>query len=207
MLIATALKHMLAAGLPHDQIVAAVAEMEAARGPESQAERKRAYDRAYQQRRRAERGRTTSAASHDSLPSSPSPTPPSLTTNPIPPSPPKGGSSPKGEARPHRRARAKTRVPEDWSPRPEDLAMAEAEGLTAGEIERELARMRDWQFRYGRTDWDAVFRNWIRNAIHQRPRHDPRPDHPASGKLAARQANFERAIGGFATVAGRLSER
>ena len=84
--------------------------------------------------------------------------------------------------------------------------MAAEEGLTPGEIERELARMRDWQFRYGRSDWDAAFRTWIRKAIDLRPRHDPRTD-PQSAKLTARQANFERAVSGFETVAGRLPER
>ena len=43
--IATALKHMLAAGMPHDAIVAAVAEMEAGMAVDEVAERRRAYDR------------------------------------------------------------------------------------------------------------------------------------------------------------------
>lgn len=197
MLIATALKHMLAAGLPHDQIVAAVAEMEAARPLDPQAERRRARDR--------ERKRLRKSAEGAEILPPLSPTPPNP-TNLDPPSPPKGGSSPRGDARSGRRPRAKTRVPEDWSPRAEDLAMAAEEGLTPGEIERELARMRDWQFRYGRVDWDAAFRTWIRKAIDLRPRHDHRPD-PSTAKLAARQANFQRAVSGFETVAGRLPER
>ena len=96
-------------------------------------------------------------------------------------------------------------MPADWSPRPEDLDLAAEEGLTPGEIERELARMRDCHFRFGRSDWDAVFRNWIRKAKDLKPRHD-RPD-PNSGKLAARQANLERAVAGFDAVADRLGRR
>lgn len=43
--IAVALKHMLAAGMPHDAIVSAVAEMEAGIAVDEVAERRRAYDR------------------------------------------------------------------------------------------------------------------------------------------------------------------
>ena len=50
--IASALKHMLAAGMPHDAIVEAVAAMEANIGCDPVAEKRRAYDR---ERRRAER--------------------------------------------------------------------------------------------------------------------------------------------------------
>ena len=45
MIIAAALKHMLAAGMDHDAIVAAVADMEANAPKDAQAERKRAADR------------------------------------------------------------------------------------------------------------------------------------------------------------------
>lgn len=84
--IATALKHMLAAGLPADAIVAAVAEMEAAAAsavPPTLA-RKRERDRQRMQRVRAD-SRATSCESHDSddtlsLPPSPqTPQPPTHT--------------------------------------------------------------------------------------------------------------------------------
>ncbi len=44
-MIAAALKHMLAAGMDHDAIVAAVVDMEASIGKDEQAERRRAKDR------------------------------------------------------------------------------------------------------------------------------------------------------------------
>lgn len=50
--IASALKHMLASGMPHDAIIAAVAEMEATMAKDPVAEKRRAYDR---ERKRAER--------------------------------------------------------------------------------------------------------------------------------------------------------
>lgn len=72
-LIASALKHMLAAGMDHDAIVAAVAEMEAMTIADAQAERRRAKDR---ERKRLR----NSAESADSVemvsPKEKSPTPP-----------------------------------------------------------------------------------------------------------------------------------
>ncbi len=50
--IAAALKHMLASGMPHEAIIAAVAEMEAGLARDPVAEKRRAYDR---ERRRVER--------------------------------------------------------------------------------------------------------------------------------------------------------
>ena len=69
-------------------------------------------------------------------------------------------------------ARAKvrsSRCPDDWLPKPSTLDFAEAEGLTAGEIERELSKMRDHTFRTPRSDWDATFRNWIRTTRDRQP--------------------------------------
>ncbi|MGB3844288.1 MAG: hypothetical protein WA940_00325 [Sphingopyxis sp.] len=54
--IAVALKHMLAAGMPHDAIVAAVAEMEAGMAVDEVAERRRAYDR--DRKRRVKEGKS-----------------------------------------------------------------------------------------------------------------------------------------------------
>lgn len=60
------------------------------------------------------------------------------------------------------------RCPAAWEPSPEDLA-AEPQ-LTAGEIERELAKFRDHTFGTARSDWSATFRNWIRRAAERTPR-------------------------------------
>lgn len=90
------------------------------------------------------------------------------------------------------------RCPSDWLPTHADMATAEGEGFTPGEIDRELAKIRDYQFRDGHSDWSAVFRNWIRRAAEiKRPRlvsHNAEP--PISAKLAAKQANMARAFRG-----------
>jgi hypothetical protein len=103
--IATALKHMLAAGMDPEAIVAAVAEMEREMAPTSDlaAEKRREWDR---ERKRKQRNSAMSGgspvetggsqvdvgalSSPEVSPHTPLPNP----SNPIPPSPPKGGSSP-----------------------------------------------------------------------------------------------------------------
>ncbi|MDW9568083.1 DNA replication protein [Sinorhizobium meliloti] len=103
--IATALKHMLAAGMDPAAIVAAVAEMEREMAPAADraAEKRREWDR---ERKRKQRNSALSGGSPvetggnqvdaetlsapEVSPHTPLPNP----SNPIPPSPPKGGSSP-----------------------------------------------------------------------------------------------------------------
>lgn len=73
------------------------------------------------------------------------------------------------------------RCPDAWSPSLADLAVGAEEGFSPGEIERELAKIRDFEFVTARADWSAVFRNWLRRAaeirsIHQGQRHE-RPNH------------------------------
>lgn len=82
------------------------------------------------------------------------PDPLKLTSSNHPPSAPKGASSPKRPAR---------RCPESWSPSEPDLAVGAAEGFSPGEIERQLAKFRDHEFKTARSDWSASFRNWLRN--------------------------------------------
>lgn len=60
------------------------------------------------------------------------------------------------------RAKKTRRCPDQWSPSKEDLAAVD--GLMPGEIERELAKFRDHEFRTPRSDWSAAFRNWLRKA-------------------------------------------
>lgn len=89
--IASALKHMLAAGMPADAIVAAVAEMEASLAHDPVAEKRRAYDR---ERKRVSRSNVSTGHPPDSTDiadkadtplSSPSPSfPPDPQTNPTP---------------------------------------------------------------------------------------------------------------------------
>lgn len=158
--IATAVKHMLAAGMDHEAIVAAVSEMEAVKPQRSKAaERTRRW-----REKRAETVTVTSpsvtdhhgdendAASRAQVviytpPSEELITPLKTPSGSIPPKPRK----------------ASKRVPEDWSPSPATWNRLEAEGATAGDLERALTRMRDHEFRSARQDWDATFRNWVRD--------------------------------------------
>lgn len=101
--IAEAVRHMLAAGMTPDDVVRAISDMENASGPpvDASAERRRAADR---DRKRDARLRNSaevcgsdcmSADADAASPDKSSPTPPENYPSPeVPPSPPKGGSSP-----------------------------------------------------------------------------------------------------------------
>ena len=74
----------------------------------------------------------------------------------------KDGDGEGGADKPPRAKRA-TPLPEDWQPNEAHLALAVERGVNAGE---ELEKFRDWAAANGATkkDWDATFRNWLRNA-------------------------------------------
>lgn len=107
-------------------------------------------------------------------------------------------------------ARAKRRsrmCPAEWVPSPADLAVGAGEGLTPGEMERELAKFRDYEFRTPHSQWSATFRTWLRNAAERKPAnvrtgsHHPAPSSRAAGRgIWAEIAAKERAegIGGIA---------
>jgi hypothetical protein len=66
-----------------------------------------------------------------------------------------------------KQARARTRkgtrrCPADWQPREEEAALAASLGLD-GEWQAE--KMRDHTFSTPRSDWDATYRNWLRDAV------------------------------------------
>ena len=81
--------------------------------------------------------------------------------------------TPKGEAR----AKA-TYLPDDWSPAPEVVAQMRAEQPHIDQ-ELELAKFRDhWRSttrNAQKRDWNAAYRNWIRNAAKWAP-HNGAPD-------------------------------
>jgi hypothetical protein len=62
----------------------------------------------------------------------------------------------------------KHRLPDDWSPDPSEVnAKAETAARSRGvDLKTELVKLRDWASGGGhkRTDWNAVWRNWTRNA-------------------------------------------
>lgn len=63
------------------------------------------------------------------------------------------GSEEKGETR----ARRTSRVPKNFEP-DRDLALRELPNL---DVDREIQKFRDWEFATPRSDWPAVWRNWI----------------------------------------------
>lgn len=60
-------------------------------------------------------------------------------------------------------SKKKKALPEDWQPNEKHIAMAAQLGLDAA---FEAEKMRDWAASQAvrRVDWDAAFRNWLRNA-------------------------------------------
>jgi hypothetical protein len=211
-IIASALKHMLAAGMTQEAILAAVAEMEAGLGKDETAERRRAKDR--ERKRNMKRNSAESADSKESAESSGKaqctssplhgplsfPQTPNLSPlNPPTTTPAEGaGECDFGsdgienvEAEPvddeptatvidlneHLAETPKrgTRLPADWQPSEKLIETARKEGLSDAQIERELARFRDhWLAAAGRNatkrDWDATFRNWVREAADRQRR-------------------------------------
>ena len=101
--------------------------------------------------------------------------------------PPKGGQ------------KGSRRCPMAWIPGPSTLATLEGEGHLPGDLERALTRMRDHEFRTARSDWDATFRNWVRNdsdrkpKAHAKPHSDQRRD-AYFDKLADISAAMESAV-------------
>lgn len=157
------------------RVAAALAQREVVVVKDEAAERRREKDR---ERKRSVRGipQTSAESADPCLPSEVSPHTP-LPNNPqsIPPSPPKGGSSPTAKPK----ARATKRAPDGWQPSSATAATLEAEGYGPGELERALSMVRDHEFAKPRTDWDATYRNWVRRdpprGSHDRPAIPPRP--------------------------------
>lgn len=71
-----------------------------------------------------------------------------------------GGSGATASKRPSKR------VPNGWTPKPEHEEIAFQRGVNYA---LELSKFRDHEFKSSHTDWDATFRNWLRNAIPHRP--------------------------------------
>jgi uncharacterized protein YdaU (DUF1376 family) len=84
----------------------------------------------------------------------------------IPPVVPQGtnGRKPKPAKPDPTRLVATKRCPTDFEPDATVWRVADEMGLSASDIERELATMKDHQFRTAHKDWQAVARNWLRRA-------------------------------------------
>ena len=105
-----------------------------------------------------------------------------------------------GSAHAPERARAKPpakacRLPETWHPSPDGLDLA-TKLIGAEAAERELAKFRDyWRAKAGRDgaklDWNATWRNWIRNAA------DRMPSARAGPRQSGRDFLAQIALGNF----------
>ncbi len=66
-----------------------------------------------------------------------------------------------GPKRRERRAGTWRRIPKEWEIRPEERAWGVDHHL---DVELEISKLRDWEFKDPRTDADAVCRTWLRTA-------------------------------------------
>lgn len=66
-----------------------------------------------------------------------------------------------------KRADARHRIPDDWKPNADLIAIGIGGGLTEAEVYAAADQMRDWANGKGelKASWDATFRNWLRSTI------------------------------------------
>jgi hypothetical protein len=87
-----------------------------------------------------------------------------------------------GRAKAPKAARASRLCPESWTPSAADQDVGRREGLSEADLERELAKFRDHEFRTAHSSWSKTYRNWMRTAA-DRMRADrgarPNPAQPA----------------------------
>jgi hypothetical protein len=111
-------------------------------------------------------------------------------------------ATPKGAAPSKPKERRSRFVPDDWSPTPSDLTYAEGLGFCPGEMERELAKFRRYEFARPYSHWSRTFQTWLDKAAERRPK--PSHERPSQdAKFDARQANLTRAFAGADRAAGR----
>ena len=79
--------------------------------------------------------------------------------------------------------RGSRRAPVEFALTPERLAVGIAEGFDELAVRRQFARLKDYEFRRPRHDWDAVWRNWVREEADRR-----RPPRGALGLTAAEKS-------------------
>ena len=94
------------------------------------------------------------------------------------------------------KTRASKRCHAEWVPKVETIQRLADEGYQPGQLERALTMIRDHQFPVARSDWDATFRNWVRNDRSIRPAGKPNVQHIPDQRQAAREDNYARAFAG-----------
>lgn len=174
--IATAVKHLMAAGVTGEALLSAIAEMEEqVRGEPKE----RSAGAIRQERyRRNKASRVTQSDACDATP--PLSRPPNENIS----------NPPTHTSEKQTRARKGHRLPVDWEPQPltGDTGTA-VDGWPPGAQERELARFKDWAASASgpnavKSDWQAAWRNWVRKA-HDEGRYAKRDfQHSQSARLS-----------------------
>lgn len=160
------LNRLAAAGTPMDLIMEVAETLAEARAAERLLEKRREKDR-LRKRNSVDSAETVESAESEEVPCPLSP-PLKSAPNPTKITPP---ISPK----PTNETRAK-RLPEDWKPLPLTGKAAAMVALwLAGEVERELAKFRNyWMGKAGKdackTDWQRTWINWLISADERKPR-------------------------------------
>ncbi|WP_156353154.1 MULTISPECIES: hypothetical protein [unclassified Sphingomonas] len=164
---------LIAAGTPAD-LIAEVAMLAARAEVDREAiETRRAKDRDRQAARRHVTSRDIADVAD-------------ITPSPSPSSSPDPSNNPTHTPGNEPRARKGTRLPADWQPGP---LGSEVEAIVApwppGTVDREMAKFRDfWAAKAGaggvKSDWQATWRNWLRQADERIPKHANRQQQPTA---------------------------
>lgn len=163
-IIATAVKHLMAAGVTGDALIAAIADMEANMPTpvDAVAEKRRAYDRERKRNERMSGGNPVDSADK-------------AETTPFPAPPNENNLTPPTHTPVYKTPRAR-RLPVDWIPAPlPSQLLDQVSAWKAGLLESELAKFRDWAAsapdKTGmKKDWDAAWRNWLRRKNEEGPK-------------------------------------
>lgn len=163
--IATAVRHLIAAGLSGDDLVRAIEEMEAQQhgGAEVMPTKRQARNKRYYERLKASEKRLDktikTVSDGDALPPSPGPLSPPPTPPPIIPQTPSSIPAIKRGTR----LAADWKLPAPWG------RWALDQGYSEAAIRLEADKFRDFWISKGgkdaaKLDWEATWRNWIRNS-------------------------------------------
>jgi hypothetical protein len=106
-----------------------------------------------------------------------------------------------------RATRPSKRCPADWEPKPETTVTLVGEGHSPDRMRAEIRKFRDYTFAAAKTDWDATWRNWVRNAAP-----GGRTDRPKNWRELEsenNEASYRGALGALEIMKekDRLSER
>lgn len=174
MSIACLVETLLSAGVDHATVVAAVRAVEGADSVRSARQERNAryYSGKKERLKASENGLKTSEEIPPSSPEVSPHTPLPNLSNPYPPSPPYGGSSPRGEKKNPEKPRKKPArpMPAGFADGPEALSAfeaMEAKGdVSRGDLPRLRAEFTDYHESRGSmfVDWLAAWRTWCRNS-------------------------------------------